>query len=298
MNKLSALAVALAAVFMTGCGSNPPIDSRVNEASNLITALHAARELTEEFDPEDILVVFDLDNTLLAMNTELGSDQWYNWQKSLQDRPGCVPERVPELLKAQGAAYFAGSMRPTQPDTAAIVRKLQDEEFRVIVLTSRGLDFRLATFRELRRNELDFSQHAIPVDEDTRFSSLTYFPEGSSRAVLYEDGVFMVAGQHKGKMLESLLKRLEWTWPDAVVVMDDSEHKVTDLQSTLGLLDIPYRLFRYSGEDARVAAFNGEQAAREWGQVAPALKAMEQIYGSANYVMPEPYTDPACTTQQ
>ena len=43
-------------------------------------------------------------------------------------------------------------MRPTQPDAAQLVQRLQDDGLNVIALTSRGPDFRLATFRELRRN--------------------------------------------------------------------------------------------------------------------------------------------------
>lgn len=296
MKKLNGLLIGTIALLTSACSSSPVLlDSRTNEASSLITALHAARSLTDAHDAEDILVVFDLDNTLLAMNTELGSNQWYDWQKTLRDEQGCVAERVPELLKAQGAAYHAGSMRPTQPDAAAIVRQLQEEEFRVMILTARGLDFRLPTFRELRRNHLNFSRHAIPMDDDTHFSGLTYFPDsGKARAVLYEDGVFMVAGQHKGEMLKSLLQRLDWEWPEAVVMMDDSEKNIKHMESTLGLLGIPHRLYRYTKEDSRTENFNTELAAQQWEQVAPALKTIEDVFGSVNFTMPSPYSDPAC----
>lgn len=284
-------------VLLTACATTPPPASRTNEAQSLIDGLNAARELAQAYDPEDILVIFDLDNTLLAMNTDFGSDQWYQWQKTLRDEPGCVPERVPDILKVQGAAYYSGSMHPTQADTAAIIRRLQEEEFRVIVLTSRGVDFRLVTFRELRRNGLDFTPNAIPIDEESRFGSLTYIPKGSDRPVHYEDGVFMVAGHHKGKMLESLLTRTGWTWPKAVVAMDDTADKISALEDSLDPLGIPYRLYRYGGEDARVAAFNPDQAARDWQRVAPALSQLEAVFGAVNYELPNPLMDPACVQQ-
>ena len=37
-----------------------------------------SRELVEKYSKENVLVVIDIDNTLLAMNQDLGSDQWYN----------------------------------------------------------------------------------------------------------------------------------------------------------------------------------------------------------------------------
>ena len=36
-------------------------------------------------DPEHVLLVLDIDNTLLAMNQDLGSDQWFEWQRYLLD---------------------------------------------------------------------------------------------------------------------------------------------------------------------------------------------------------------------
>jgi hypothetical protein len=37
-------------------------------------------ELGKTYGPKNVLLVFDLDNTLLTANQPLGSDPWYNWQ--------------------------------------------------------------------------------------------------------------------------------------------------------------------------------------------------------------------------
>lgn len=295
MNKIKGLFILAYALLMTACSSNPAIDSQVHESNSLITALHAARELTDEYDEEDILVIFDLDNTLLTMNTAFGSNAWWDWQSELskKDKDQCIPERVPNVLDVQGAAFFASSMSQTQPDVTSIVRQLQDEEFRVMVLTARGSQYRLPTFRELRRNNLDFSNHAIPMDDDTNFRGLTFFPSSDSRAVLYEDGVYMVSGQHKGKMLQALIERLDWE-PDAVVMMDDTEKNIEAMRTSLGLLNIPYRLYRYSGMDTKAKNFDEDKAFRQWQQAAPALEQLEDVFGNANYDLPSPHTDPAC----
>ncbi len=45
----------------------------------------AAEQYSHKLDPEQVLLVLDIDNTLLAMDTQLGSDQWFEWQKYLID---------------------------------------------------------------------------------------------------------------------------------------------------------------------------------------------------------------------
>ncbi|GAB4182341.1 MAG: hypothetical protein Tsb002_03490 [Wenzhouxiangellaceae bacterium] len=294
MSRAVTLVVLFVVALVAGCASTPPPASRVAPAADLSAALDAARDFAAVYDPEDILVIFDLDNTLLTMNGDLGSNQWYDWQSDLRDQPGCVPERVNELLATQGSLYFAGSMKPTQDNTAAIVRRLQEEDFRVMILTSRGLDFRLTTFRELRRNNLDFSHSGIPMDKDSRFDNLTYFGN-KGRPVLYEDGVFMVAGQDKGIMLETLLQRSDWVWPDAIVAIDDTADKITALKTNLDDLGIPYRLFRYSGMDEAVSHFDPETAARDWERIKDSLQTIQQVMGNDNYQLPEQMADPACT---
>ena len=42
-------------------------------------AVEAIR-LAKTHHPENVLLVFDIDNTLLAMEQDLGSSQWYRWQ--------------------------------------------------------------------------------------------------------------------------------------------------------------------------------------------------------------------------
>ncbi len=37
-------------------------------------------KLTNKYAPSEFVVVFDVDNTLLASNQNFGSDQWFDWQ--------------------------------------------------------------------------------------------------------------------------------------------------------------------------------------------------------------------------
>ena len=108
--------------------------------------------MADQAGADHVLVVFDIDNTLLAMQQDLGSDQWYYWQSDLEAADPCSPLLVSDRLQVQGALFHASAMRPTQADAGQQVRRLQDAGLKVVAVTSRGPEYRLQTFRELRRN--------------------------------------------------------------------------------------------------------------------------------------------------
>ena len=71
-------------------------------------------EMAESAGRNNLLVVLDIDNTLLAMEQGLGSDQWYEWQKEMAANDSCDEMEVSSRLAVQGAVFSASAMRPTQ----------------------------------------------------------------------------------------------------------------------------------------------------------------------------------------
>src|SRR5210317_2157057 len=89
INGFFALAIS---VFLSACTTNPNLaqpDKLIldmdGETSDLAEVTADVLQLSEKTDRNNILVVFDIDNTLLAMEQGLGSDSWYEWQKSLSE---------------------------------------------------------------------------------------------------------------------------------------------------------------------------------------------------------------------
>jgi hypothetical protein len=237
-------------------------------------------------------VVLDIDNTLLAMEQGLGSDQWYYWQKSLEEEQPCSEERVADLIQAQGALFFASAMRPVQDNAAEQVQRMQDEGLRVIALTSRGPEYRLPTFRELRRNGFSFWPNAWPP---ARGYPETFVPEGGTRPVLYEDGVFMTAGQNKGVMLKALLDKSGLPYPTLIIVVDDKQEYLNQMMGAFSWSETPVQAWRYTREEAQVAAFDSEQATAQWETLQAALMQVEEIVGPDNYALPAPGPRAECT---
>ncbi|HLF30225.1 MAG TPA: DUF2608 domain-containing protein [Xanthomonadales bacterium] len=282
--------------LLSACAGTPAQSaspsSRMIETTDLAQVADTALKLAGQVGADHVLVVFDLDNTLLAMEQGLGSDQWYDWQKAISTADPCDPIVVVDRLAVQGALYFASAMRLTQADAPAQVRKLQEHGLKVIILTSRGDDFRLQTFRELRRG--GFSFYASAFGPPGGYAE-TFMTTPDSRPVRYEDGVFLTAGQHKGEMLQALLNKTLTPWPAVIVMADD---KAGNLQAVLGAFAgsaTSVQAFRYGGEDATVAAFDHAEAVRQWNLVEPDLRGLQAQFGADNYDLPAASAKTACS---
>jgi hypothetical protein len=289
--------MALAAL-LNACATlpepNPDADAEQNvlaETDDLTMAKDAALQLSEQLGPENVLVVFDIDNTLLAMEQGLGSDQWYKWQKSLEHEKPCSDLLVGDLLETQGALYYASAMRLTQPNAAQQVAELQNAGLKVIAVTSRGPDFSLQTFRELRRNNISFWTSALPP---ARGYSEPFIPEGGEHEALYQDGVFLTAGQDKGVMLKFLLAYPGVTQPAVIVIVDDDLHKLEAVMKAFKGTSTSVHAWRYSGEDANAIALNKSEATSQWNELRPALVTIGDVFGPDNFDLPATIAPTEC----
>jgi hypothetical protein len=279
--------IVIAALFLTACAANVQLDQTVEPARNLDLETFDLAEVTadainlaEQHGKENVLVVFDIDNTILAMEQDLGADQWYEWQKDLNENDRCNPQNVGDRFAVQGALYFANAMRKTQEDGAYQVGKIQNLGVKVIALTSRGPDFRLPTFRELRRNGYSFSHSALG---STGGYGKPFLPVENGRLSLYEDGVFFTAGQHKGQMLFALLEKTGTPMPDVIIMTDDKRKNLDDITETFSALNVPVHAWRYSAEDGSVNDFDPERANAQWESIEGALRQIQEVLGPDNY---------------
>ncbi len=301
--KLLFLKVIILAIASLGPGASHPaqrgiesnsakaITSTSRETADLADVTADVRALVASTDKNNILVVFDIDNTLLAMEQGLGSDQWYEWQSGLNRNDKCNPQNVGNRFAAQGALYFASAMRQTQPDAATQVEALQNDGFTVIALTSRGPSYRLQTFRELRRNGYSFSFSAIGPDGGY---DAEFIPVDDGRLSRYEDGVFMTEGQHKGQMLFALLQKTGTAMPAVIVMTDDNQKNLNAIRETFATLDIPIHAWRYTGEDENIAGFDEQKAYTEWLEIEPALRQVQAVFGADNYNLDTAIRSPDC----
>ncbi len=259
----------------------------------------AVVQYAHKFDPARILLVLDIDNTLLAMNTPLGSDQWFEWQRYLIEKEPKSKLRVADsfagLLEVQGLLYNISHMHPPQPNLPGLVRRVQQLGVRTLVLTSRGPEYRAATEREFKLNHYDFAKTALPVHNIPCGEYLPYDPKkpeadgltadelklyhlNSPRPISYEDGILMTAGQHKGAMLLTILHDADADI-DAVVYDDDNERHVANVYAAVLARGKEITAFHYTREDASMKKFNygsKDDVDRRWKQLSNVLEEVLQ----------------------
>jgi hypothetical protein len=270
------------------------------ETPEFAEAVARTEEYVAQYGADQVLLVLDIDNTLLASDTALGSDQWFDWQEYLlaqePDSPHLVADDFPGLLNAQGMLFTLGSMHPPQADLPELIREVQASGVKTLVLTSRGDEFRTATQRELRANGYDLAKSALATKESLAAPFLPYDLEDLAAAGLstteaeamrlkpakpatYRDGIFMTAGQHKGAMLIAMLHRANKPYK-AIVYVDDHNHHVVRVMDALLRRGVDVSGFHYLREENLVDAFRFSDKAdvtRQWRRLDRTLKRIFEV---------------------
>ncbi|EGF91612.1 hypothetical protein ABI_30290 [Asticcacaulis biprosthecium C19] len=187
----------------------------------------------------NVIVVFDIDNTLLTMPQDLGGDTWFNWQRSLDDNDAAFDA----LLRNNSLFLQASAMQPTQADAAALVKQLQTAGIPVYALSARGSYLRGSTETALKASGIDLTKApecGPPLcirrgdlrDKEIRYAARWVglkLPAGTYREITVSDGVMLVSGQDKGVMLNLLLRSLPARYSD-VYFVDDTFHNIENVQ--------------------------------------------------------------------
>ncbi len=285
---------ALALLAVIGCVARPATPSSVSVlvSEDIADVGAAAESYARQFGAAETLIVFDLDDTLLTASQPLGSDEWFNWAR---ERFANDEEVARYLFARQGALMHEGAMQPVQPRTSSLVEALQARGHPVMILTSRGSDYYLQTFRELRRNSLFFNGIVSTYEP----SKKPYCRADGDRPVRYADGVLMVSGQHKGVHLLDLMGRARYQ-PRAVVFIDDGKKNVERVASSLRDAGIEGTLYHYVGSASAKAqaleALNSPSTQSAWKQLLSAMETVASIMQSRNFRLSDEAPSPTCTS--
>lgn len=254
--------------------------------------------LAGEYGPHEVLLVCDIDNTLLAMNQDLGAVAWFDDQyRLLKESPHSdelVARDLESLLRVQGMLFTLSRMHPPEKIMPQRIAALHEKGIYTLCLTSRGPAFRNATEESLRQCRFDFARGEPVVVDRFRGERLPYDPKdvaasGISRdearrfrltepkPASYDKGIFMVSGQNKGGMLLILLAHCPRRF-SAIVFVDDTDQHVKDVFSALAGRGIEIVAYRYSREDRAVEEFHKsgrKKAHRQWKRL---QRTLEEVF--------------------
>lgn len=255
------------------------------ESNNYEEIFKKVQSLGNKYGIDNIAVVYDIDNTLLALNQDLGSDQWGDWQMSMlkndKTNPDLVAQSYDELFRIQQKIFSLSATHKTVDDVSKIISNLEEQGYFQVALSSRGILNRDSTVKELLKNQIIFQSKSDNPD-----LTKTYFPYSlknpesnclseneiskynlkQSKLISYGRGILLTEGQHKGVMLKTFLCNLNKKFK-AVVFIDDKEKNVSDVNSVMQSEVAELVSYRFSGEDSRVKKFHDSDKSKvksEW----------------------------------
>jgi hypothetical protein len=197
------------------------------------------------YGADQVLVVMDIDNTILTSDSDLGSDFWYQWQNGDFDLKPTPEQKLTKdcmYNEAIGLLYELSSMKLTDSLLPGYISGWQKSGVTVFALTSRSPKYRAATERELKRNHVDLSLSPLNlVDGGTLNFHFTM-----SRELSYVNGIFMTTGMNKGEMLAHIIGRSGRSFK-SIIFVDDTRKNIDAVKtkySDCGTTDLV--LFNYT----------------------------------------------------
>ena len=198
-----------------------------------------------------MLVVFDIDNTLIEPVQELGSNQWFeNRIKEYLSYGYSSHDALQTALKEWTAIQSITVVKLVEPGIDGIVKDLQEKGYKVMGLTTRGLSLSTRTVEQLESVGVDLRPTA-PTQEEVFFMN--------ERGVLFRGGALFTAATHKGEALRKLLEAADHR-PDSIMFINDKYSHLVPVEEFCTQAGIPYCGLRYGYTDEKVKNFRKQIA--------------------------------------
>ncbi len=200
---------------------------------------------------KNVMVVFDIDNTLLHPKTDLGSDQWFC--NELQNHVAQGLDHTRALAHVLPLYFHINhniELVTTEENLPEIVSIIQKKCAHVYCLTTRSLDLVEKTIEQLEKNNLHFK------------STIQEFFLPLPHTCFYKSNILFCGKNDKGTVLSTFLDTINYQ-PDSIIFVDDKESHLHCVLEAAQKRDIEYIGLRYAGCDERVKSFNRELTEQE-----------------------------------
>lgn len=198
---------------------------------------------------EKLLVVFDIDNTLLEMHTLQATPQWFDAQiHHLRTNHGMdIFAAVDLTLPHYSAALHATSVQLVEPHARDILNSLYEQNIYFLIVTKRSLiDI---THRHFESLELIKKSHA---DWEHLFFDFT---AQLPHPAYYDRGIIFVGNNEKGKVLELFLQEVNFA-PKCIIAIDDTASHLVSFANMAQHMNIDEFIgLRYGFLDEKVAEY-------------------------------------------
>ncbi len=254
------------AAALQACNGDAPVvaipatTGRGSTDIRCIKAYTGNKTLLDTLKLNSVLLVLDIDDTLLTSDTFFGSDRWYEWQTS---KDIAAEDRVRCLFDVIALNYEAGTQHAVEENTGgvAFINSLKVPK---IMLTSRSAYSRGGTERELLHAKYELPINLMPSNHGSSWINVR---SGKNAPISYANGIQMVTGRDKGQSLLDLLTFHKLRY-DNIVLIDDGEANIRSLRQALGAVGINYYGFHYKGVRKKPENAEREKAEKDEARAA------------------------------
>lgn len=221
----------------------------ITSIHTLIVQSYAITDVYTYINPalkaEDVLIVFDIDNTIAESANQLASTQWFTAMHKVKEQCGMTKmEAVHATLPLFSLVAEKCKLKPVESTTIALIKDLQNKNHKVIALTVRSPKLKTCTINHLNAIDIDFTGNSI-YQKDIFFD----------HNIQYIEGIFFVDGGNKGEWLLHLLKDIDYM-PKQIIFIDDKEYNHHNVEGTLTQNGIDHTCIWYRYCDAKVNNFD------------------------------------------
>lgn len=204
---------------------------------------------------KNTLIAYDLDNTLMHPQGNLGSDQWFYFLYKLYKTKGIKPEEIESKAMAiWNRAQKHVRIIPVEADVSAIIRTQQSQGIATLGLTARTREIADITLEQLYSLGIQFEGSVI-LDEEASFPRKDL---GSREDAFFKKGILFIGeGNNKGTVLIHFLRRFSRHF-EKIVLIDDKMRNVQKAEVALAKAGIPFIGFRYGALDEKVSFYPSE----------------------------------------
>ncbi len=230
----------------------------LNSISADIIESNTLEAVLDYISTRNVLVIFDIDNTIARPITELGSDEWFCdlVNKRMEEGHDYITA-VYYALPATFYAQFNIPLEATEEMASSLITYLKDQQIPVMALTTRSLFVAERTMEQLEDIGIAFLVPHISQED-----LVLQMPH----PCLYRESILFGGNNDKG---EALITFFHWMnyYPDAVIFIDDKLKHLSAVEKVLKHYNIPFIGIRYSGCDDLIKNFDPAIAETQWQQL-------------------------------
>lgn len=211
----------------------------------------------EHVEPSEIIVICDIDNTLLEAAQQLGSVAWGEHLIADLKRKGISDQQAHQIEDIMwGAVQKHVKVKTVDPCTSEVIKEIQGRNIPVLGLTARSPADAECTRSQLQSVGIDLVAHDL-------------FPSSNQElllqhAAIYERGIlFATPFNRKSHVLCGFLDKNK-IMPKCVIFVDDKRHHVHDIEQALEARGISCIGIRFGGADEQARHFDAEIADIQW----------------------------------